>query len=359
MRIQSSSFAFNLSRTILKPVWDGMKTVEFKKVLVTGGAGFIGSHVCERLLHEGCQVVSVDNFNDFYSPSIKRANIQSILTEPGCENFMSLTADIRNSFEMRQIFEEEKPDAVIHLAAMAGVRPSILDPRLYTEVNIGGTQNILETCSELGIRHMLFASSSSIYGNNAKVPFAESDQADCPISPYAVTKKAGELLCHTYAHLHQMAIYCLRFFTVYGPRQRPDLAIHQFARRIMEDREIPFMGDGTTERDYTYIDDIVDGVMGALEANLLEEKKSYHVINLGGNQTISLTEMVSTLEEALDKKAHIRMLPMQPGDVVRTCADISKAQRLIGYAPSTSFRMGIGKFAAWLIAEGKEIRISA
>lgn len=325
-----------------------------KKILVTGGAGFIGSHVCETLLNLGARVTSVDNLNDFYDPAIKQSNLENLFFRADRENFISWHADIRNGYEMMRIFEAEQPDAVIHLAAMAGVRPSIEDPMLYTEVNIFGTQNILEACAKNNVKHFIFASSSSVYGNNEKIPFSETDSVDNPISPYAATKKAGELLCHTYASLHDMATTCLRFFTVYGPRQRPDLAIHKFARLILEGKEIPFYGDGRTERDYTYIDDIVSGVLKSLELNMNQQGKSYEVINLGGSHTISLSKMVRTIEEALDQKARLKLLPKQQGDVERTNADISKAQALLNFQPSTSFEEGVARFASWLLGMKKE-----
>ncbi|HTL46977.1 MAG TPA: GDP-mannose 4,6-dehydratase [Verrucomicrobiae bacterium] len=330
-----------------------------RKVLVTGGAGFIGSHLCGRLLDEGLRVVSFDNFNPFYDPSIKKRNIAALLSRPDRENFISIEGDIRDSETLFRVFAHEKPDAVVHLAAMAGVRPSIKDPVLYTEVNVTGTQNVLEACVEQGIRHLLFASSSSVYGNNLKVPFSETDPVDHPISPYAATKKAGELMCHTYAHLYGMAIYCLRFFTVYGPGQRPDLAIYKFAKLMLEDAEIPFYGDGATQRDYTYVEDIVDGIVKALDRNFSEAKKSYHVLNLGGSQTVTLTQMVETLEQALGRRARLKRLPQQPGDVEKTYADISKARDMLGFSPATPFAEGIRKFAAWYQALRKEEGIAA
>lgn len=325
-----------------------MQDLKGKKIIVTGGAGFIGSHTCEALLKEDCRVISIDNFNSFYDPAIKEENVQSILQSENANNFISLKEDIRNEDALMRIFEQEKPDAVIHLAAMAGVRPSIAEPLLYTDVNVKGTQNVLEACVEVGTRHFIFASSSSVYGNSPYVPFCEDDNVDFPISPYAATKKAGELFCHTYAHLYGMAIYALRFFTVYGPRQRPDLAIHKFSKLIAEEKEIPFYGDGSTERDYTYIDDILQGMLSALSLNFQERKKKFEVINLGGSETVSLKEMVEVIEDAVGKKALIRSLPKQPGDVDRTYADIRKAQKMLQFSPETSFRTGIEKFSMWL-----------
>lgn len=330
-----------------------MFLVKDKKILVTGGAGFIGSHLCEQLFERGAKVVSLDNLNDFYDPAIKRTNLENLFMRSDRENFTSWNADIRDGRELQRIFRIEEPDAVVHLAAMAGVRPSIENPALYTEVNITGTQNVLDACTAAEVRHMLFASSSSVYGNNEKVPFSETDPVDHPISPYAATKKAGELLCHAYSALYDMSIYCLRFFTVYGPRQRPDLAIHKFAKLILEGKEIPFYGDGNTERDYTYINDIIEGVLRALEMNF-EGKSKYEIFNLGGSNTVSLSEMVGTLETALNRKAVLKKLPKQAGDVERTSADISKAQALLNFEPATPFPKGIEKFAAWFLSLRKE-----
>lgn len=327
-----------------------------KKILVTGGAGFIGSHLCSKLLDRGCWVVSLDNFNDFYSPQIKRNNILSLEKRSDSKNFSSFEVDIRNRAVIREILAIEKPDAVIHLAAMAGVRPSIENPLLYNEVNILGTQHILDACVENQIRHFLFASSSSVYGNNPKIPFAEADCVDHPISPYAASKKAGELLCHAYSHLFQMAISCLRFFTVYGPGQRPDLAIHKFTKLISQGKPVPVFGKGNTERDYTYIDDIVDGIWKALVFNFLQDKKSFEIFNLGGSETISLTQMLKTIEIALGKEAERTYLPEQPGDVQRTWADLRKSHDVLGYQPKTVFSEGVSKFVQWfLICQLEEI----
>lgn len=320
-----------------------------KKILVTGGAGFIGSHLCERLLFEGYQVVSLDNFNDFYDPEIKRENIQTIEERFGQEHFKSYEGDIRVQSRLLALLEREKPDGVIHLAAMAGVRPSLKNPELYIDVNIGGTQALLNACVKKKVQHFLFASSSSVYGNNAKTPFSESDSVDFPISPYAATKKAGELICYTAAHLHPIKILCLRFFTVFGPRQRPDLAIHKFSRRIQEGKEITVFGDGETKRDYTYVDDLVDGIILALEYNMgVTGAPRYEIFNLGESKTISLNEMIQHLENFLGRKANIRRLPLQPGDVFSTWADISKAKKILNYSPAMDFEEGIFKFVEWL-----------
>lgn len=317
------------------------------KVLVTGGAGFIGSHLCEKLLDGGAAVVSLDNFNPYYDPSLKKKNIAAAISKYP-ERFISIEGDIRDAETVNRIFREHQPGSVVHLAAMAGVRPSIQDPGLYVDVNLKGTQILLDACRNTGIRNFLFASSSSVYGNNEKVPFSETDNVDYPISPYAATKKAGELLCHSYAHLFGMKICCLRFFTVYGPRQRPDLAIRKFAALLMADEEIPFFGGGNTKRDYTYVDDIIDGVTKALAWNESRPEKSFEIFNLGESRTVSLSEMITCLEKATGRKAKLKKMPMQPGDVDKTYADISKAKKILRYDPRTEFEEGIDKFMLWL-----------
>lgn len=320
-----------------------------KKILVTGGAGFIGSHLCERLLNDGYLVASLDNFNPFYDPAIKRENIRTIEKGRCGDNFKSYVGDIRNPADVASVIAQEKPAAVVHLAAMAGVRPSLENPGLYIEVNICGTQVLLEACVKAGIKNFIFASSSSVYGNNAKVPFSESDTVDFPISPYAATKKAGELLCYTYTYLYPIKIYCLRFFTVYGPRQRPDLAIHKFSKMILDGKELPFFGDGETKRDYTYIEDIIDGVMKSLSYNMnVSGSPRYEIFNLGESRTISLSEMVSCLEKVIDKKAKLKKLPLEPGDVACTYADVSKAKKILHYSPTTEFEEGVIKFMEWM-----------
>ena len=321
-----------------------------RTILVTGGAGFIGSHLSERLLKEGNNVLVIDNFNDYYDPKIKRNNIEEVKktcldNNISLNNYKVFEGDIRDNDFLKEVFSN-KIDSVMHLAAMAGVRPSIQNPSLYYDVNITGTVNLLERCRENGIKQFVFASSSSVYGNNKKIPFSESDRVDNPISPYAATKKSGELLCHTYHHLFDMNIACLRFFTVYGPRQRPDLAINKFTTLIMEDKEIPFYGDGTTSRDYTYVEDIVSGIVSSI--NYVNKKeKVFEIFNIGGDKTVSLNEMVKTIEDVLGKKAKLNKLPMQPGDVNRTCADISYSKKIIGYNPKTTFKEGIRKFIEW------------
>jgi UDP-glucuronate 4-epimerase len=317
-----------------------------KNILVTGGAGFIGSHLVDRLLAEGAwQVTVVDDFNDFYEPEIKRANIQSHLKS---DYYKLVEADIRNAESLKQLFAETKFDCVVHLAARAGVRPSLTQPQLYTETNINGTVNLLELARQNNVRQFVFGSSSSVYGINAKVPFSEDDPIRQPISPYAATKASGELIAHTYSHLYGLRCVCLRFFTVYGARQRPDLAIHKFARLITAGKPIPVFGDGTSRRDYTYIDDIISGVRAAIDY----EDSTYEVINLGESRTVELRELISLLERELDLEARIDRQPLQPGDVPQTYADIEKARRLLRYDPQTPIEEGIRKFVGWFRAAG-------
>jgi len=312
------------------------------KILITGAAGFIGSHLCEALIGKH-KIFGLDNFCDFYDPQIKWNNISSLQQN---SNFTLLETDIRNENALKDIFSENEFDLVIHLAAMAGVRPSIENPQLYTEVNINGTVNLLEECKEHNIKKFIFSSSSSVYGNNRKIPFFENDPVDHPISPYAFTKKAGELICHTYHHLENFSMVCLRFFTVYGPRQRPDLAIHKFARLILDGKPIPVYGDGSTQRDYTYIDDIIEGVLKTIE--FVQERNKYEIFNLGESRTIMLSKMIETLENALGIKAKKEFLPIQPGDVERTYADISKSRKMLDYDPQTDFEEGIIRFVNWI-----------
>jgi UDP-glucuronate 4-epimerase len=312
-----------------------------RNILVTGGAGFIGSNLVDRLLEEGgWHVTAVDDFNDFYAPSVKRRNIAPHLKGP---SYRLIEADIRNLPALKEVFKGEKFDCIVHLAARAGVRPSLREPLLYTDTNINGTLNLLELAREHGVGQFVFGSSSSVYGINAKVPFSEDDPIRQPISPYAATKAAGELLCHTYSHLYGLRCVCLRFFTVYGPRQRPDLAIHKFAKLILSDSPIPVFGDGTTRRDYTYIDDILSGVRAAIEY----EATDYEVINLGESQTVELRQLISLLESELRRKAVIDQQPMQPGDVPQTFADITKARSLLGYDPRVKIEEGISRFVDW------------
>ena len=310
-----------------------------RNLLVTGGAGFIGSHLVERLLTDGCRVVAFDNFDTFYDPAIKRRNVAAVLGRP---EYRLEEGDIRDAATLQRVFASHPIDAVVHMAARAGVRPSIADPVLYSSVNLDGTTQLLEAAHRAGVQRFIFASSSSVYGNNQKVPFAEADPVDHPISPYASTKKGGELLCHVYHHLHGMDVACLRFFTVYGPRQRPEMAIHKFAALLAEGREIEQYGDGSSARDYTYIADIVDGVFRAIH-----RCSGYHVWNLGGSHTVTLAELVSKLSERLGVKPRIRVLPMQPGDVDRTWADITQARRDLDWAPQLDIDHGLDRFVAW------------
>ncbi len=312
-----------------------------KNFLVTGGAGFIGSHLVDRLLSTDItRIIVVDDFNDFYEPAIKRENIREHLKDP---RYSIHEVDIRNHKTLEQIFSGSNFDCVVHLAARAGVRPSLSEPQLYTETNINGTVNLLELARQHHIKQFVFGSSSSVYGINAKVPFSEDDPIRQPISPYAATKGAGELLCHTYSHLYGLRCVCLRFFTVYGPRQRPDLAIHKFARLISQHKPIPVFGDGTTRRDYTYIDDIIDGVTAAIDY----DKSDYEVINLGESRTVELRELISLLEKELDTHAIIERQPPQPGDVPQTFADVSKARALLNYQPKTQIEEGLHRFVEW------------
>jgi UDP-glucuronate 4-epimerase len=311
------------------------------KIIVTGGAGFIGSHVVRALLAEGHDVSVIDDFNDFYDPAIKRANVASF---PAPVEIAEI--DLRAWDPVRDLFERIKPDAVIHLAARAGVRPSILDPKLYIDTNITGTFHVLEAARLAGCRKILFASSSSVYGLSKTVPFREDLPLLQTLSPYAATKLAGEQLCGNYVNLHGMRVACLRFFTVYGPGQRPDLAIHSFTDAIEHGRAIKQFGDGTTRRDYPYVDDIVQGVLGAL-SYVDGDGPLFEIFNLGENETTTLTQMIAAIEKALGKKAVIERLPEQKGDMPLTAADITKARTLLGYAPHTPIREGIPKFVAW------------
>lgn len=313
-----------------------------KLILVTGGAGFIGSHLCEALLARGDSVVCVDNFCDFYDPATKEENLRSCQDNP---SFYLERADITDAAGMAKIIEKYPISAVCHLAAMAGVRPSIQNPELYFHINLAGTLNLLKLCQQFHIKSFVFASSSSVYGNGPKLPYSETDPVDHPISPYAATKKAGELMCHTWHHLWGLSILCLRFFTVYGPRQRPDLAIHKFAALLKAGKPIPVFGDGSSSRDYTYIDDTVAGILAALA--LTSSQTIYDVVNLGNDRSVSLDQMISGLERVSGIKAVREQLPVQEGDVWHTRADISKASKLLGYRPKTSFDNGLEQFWQW------------
>lgn len=309
------------------------------KAVITGAAGFIGSHLTERLLNDGWTVTGVDSFDTFYDPTVKRHNVAASLENP---RFRLVEADIRDRDAMEEAIEPDV-DVIVHLAARAGVRPSIAEPVLYMDVNINGTVVLLEIARQRGIGRFIFASSSSVYGNNRKVPFSEDDNVDFPISPYAASKKAGELICHTYHDLYGLAITCLRFFTVYGPRQRPDLAIHKFARLIEDGKPIPVYGDGTMMRDFTYIEDILDGVVAAID-----RCNAYAIYNLGESEPISVSDLIAELETALGKQAIREYQPKQPGDVERTFADVTRARTELGYSPSTSIPTGLAHFVEWL-----------
>ena len=337
------------------------------KYLITGGSGFIGSHLVEHLLKNGHSVINIDNFDDFYAYEIKIANtleslnldpnvnftskeedIAKLIEKTNSENYHLYYQDIRDLEGLKNIFEKHTIDQVIHLAALAGVRPSIERPLDYEEVNIKGSMHLWELCKEFKINKFICASSSSVYGNNEKIPFTESDNVDRPISPYAATKKCGEIMSHVYHHLYHIDMIQLRFFTVYGPRQRPDLAIHKFTRMMANQQAIPFYGDGSTARDYTYIDDITDGIVKSSDY-LAKHDNVYEIINLGESEVVNLEEMLHTIEVNMACKAQKQPLPMQPGDVQRTNADITKAQHLIQYSPSTSFQNGIKKFVEWFL----------
>lgn len=314
-----------------------------KTYLITGGAGFIGSHLADNLLKEGNKIIVIDNFCDFYNPKIKERNVKNNLNNP---NYLLYRIDIRDMMAIESVFESNNIDCVIHLAAMAGVRPSIENPTLYQEVNCLGTQNILECMKKYHINKLVMASSSSVYGNCKEVPFKESFVVDYAISPYAATKKANEVMTHVYHALDNMNVIMLRFFTVFGPRQRPDLAINKFTRLMLIDEQIPMFGDGSTSRDYTYVGDIVDGIKSSIKY-VLENDNVYEIINLGNSNPVSLKDMINTIGEVLNKEPKILELPMQPGDVEKTYADITKAKKLLGYDPKTSFKEGIQKFVEW------------
>ena len=310
-------------------------------ILVTGGVGFIGSHLCERLLRERHHVICFDNFDSFYDPNIKIKNAE-VIAKKFPDLFELVTGDIRNPEHLQEALKENQIDLIVHLAARAGVRPSIINPLLYQDVNIRGTIVLLEVCKEYGIKNFIFASSSSVYGENQRVPFSEEDLDIQPISPYGVTKRAGELLCYSYHHLYGMNIACLRIFTAYGPRQRPEMAIHKFTRLIDQGEKIPMYGDGSSRRDYTYIDDLIDGILG-----VIYYLKGFEIYNLGESQTTSLKELIRLIEEAFGKKANIEMLKPQPGDVSVTYADITKAKRMLEYQPKVKMEEGIKQFMEW------------
>ena len=309
-------------------------------VIVTGGAGFIGSHLVDRLLARGDRVTILDDFNPFYDPAIKRQNIAHHAGNPALR---LVEGDICDAELVRATVTAEPVDCIVHLAARAGVRPSIQEPALYWRVNCEGTTNVLEAAREAGVRRVVFASSSSVYGKNAKVPYSEDDPVDQPVSPYAATKKAGELLCHTYHHLYGMSIFCLRFFTVYGPRQRPEMAIHRFIDLLATGRPVPMFGDGTTSRDYTYIDDIIDGVLRSVD-----QVNGFRVYNIGESRTIRLRELIAVIANALGVEPVIEQLPLQPGDVEKTFASIDRMRAELGYDPQTGIEDGVRKMVEWV-----------
>ena len=314
-------------------------------ILVTGGAGFIGSHLIEALLRDGRDVVVLDNFDAFYDPAVKRRNLAAFAGRPG---FTLVEGDIRDEKRVEAIFGSHRIGVVVHLAARAGVRPSIEQPLLYSDVNLNGTVVLLEACRRHNVGKFVFGSSSSVYGNNPKVPFAEKDDVEKPISPYAATKRAGELLCATYHALYRLNVFCLRFFTVYGPRQRPEMAIHKFTRFIDRGLPLPRFGDGSTRRDYTYVTDVVAGILRAIE-----RVQGYEIINLGGSRTTRLTDLIALLETRLGRKAAVEGQPDQPGDVVTTWADVDKAHRLLGYDPKVTIEDGLTRFVEWYRSAGE------
>ncbi len=308
-------------------------------VLVTGNAGFIGSHLVEKLLDQGHEVVGFDNFDPFYDPAVKRRNVAAVLAHP---RFTLVEGDLRRREHVEALFAGRRINRIFHGAARAGVRPSLKDPLLYEEVNVRGTLHLLEAAVHHGVTNFVFASSSSVYGEQKKVPFSETDPVDNPISPYAATKKAGELMCYTHHHLYGLPITCLRFFTVYGPRQRPEMAIHAFTRAIAHGEPLSLYGDGSARRDFTYIDDIIAGVLAALE-----RPHPYEIINLGESETIQVREVIARLERIIGKPAIVRTLPAEPGDVPMTYADVRKARALLGYVPSTPVDVGLKRFVEW------------
>ena len=314
-------------------------------IMVTGGAGFIGSHLCQKIISLGHNVICIDDFNDYYDPAVKEDNIRELADD---SRFTLFRADITDRKAVDEIFSSNNIDMVIHLAARAGVRPSLANAALYEKVNVGGTINLLDNCRDRGIKKFIFASSSSVYGGNRKMPFSETDRVDSPVSPYAATKKSGELICYTYHHLYDISVFAFRFFTVYGPRQRPEMAIHRFTRHIFEGLPIEVFGDGSTSRDYTYIDDIVNGLINSLDLVC-----GYEIINLGNSYPVKLDRLIRMIQEASGREAGIRYTELQPGDVPATFADIEKARKLIKYKPGTTIEEGLGLFMDWYKEKNK------
>ncbi len=310
-----------------------------KRVLITGAAGFIGSHLADALLARGDRVFGLDEFNDYYDPAVKRRNLAGALRS---DRFTLYEADICDEARLREIFEKSRPEVVVHLAARAGVRPSIREPNLYHRVNVIGSQHVLDACRDFTPSHLVFASSSSVYGGSRAVPFCESDPVMRPISPYAATKRMNELQAHVYSHLYGVRVTMLRFFTVYGPRQRPDMAIHKFTRAILRGEPVPMFGDGSTRRDYTYIDDIIDGVVRCVDTPF-----DYEIFNLGEQRTTTLRDLIAIIEKAVGKAAVIDCKPLQPGDVEITHADISHARTHLGYNPRFDMEEGVRRFVEW------------
>jgi UDP-glucuronate 4-epimerase len=311
-----------------------------QRILVTGAAGFIGSSLVDRLLAEERDVVGLDSFDPFYAESLKRRNLEDALESP---RFRLVAGDIRDAKTMDRLFGDGGFDAVAHLAALAGVRPSLQRPAEYADVNVNGTAVLLEAASRHGLPRFVFASSSSVYGERQDGPFRESDPVERPISPYAATKRAGELIAHTFHHAHGLSVTCARLFTAYGPRQRPDLAIRKFAERMLKGEALPVFGDGSSLRDYTFVDDLVDGLVRCIDTDL-----GYRILNLGAGRSVELRAVIAELERALGVKPRLEFLPLQPGEVTRTWADTSEARKALGYAPATSLEEGIGRFVAWL-----------
>jgi UDP-glucuronate 4-epimerase len=313
-------------------------------ILITGGAGFIGSHLAQRLLREGKHLAIVDNLDDYYPAELKRANLEEVKASG---EFQFFPADIRDGEKVREVFAAFKPDAVVHLAARPGVRQSFAQPEAYTSINVLGTTQVLEISRQSGVRRMVFASSSSIYGHSSRAPFREDAAISRPLSIYAANKVAGEAVAFTYSHAYDLSVVCLRLFTVYGPRQRPDLAIRKFAGMIMEGKEVPLFGDGSLQRDYTYIDDIVDGIVRALDA-----PGKFDVFNIGNSHPVRIDEMVDTLGRALGKPVRKKFIPIPTGEMILTHADLAKASQVLGYSPKVSFEEGIRRFVEWLKSRG-------